>query len=378
MPSINQFLKQLATGDQIKDYAHGARLFVDDNYRLSPKYGFLFHVAFDINPEVSRMPRDQLLELGMVVKTASLPKFTVDVKTLNAYNRVNVVQNKIKYDPVQISFHDDSADVVRDFWYDYYSYYYRDSDYQHSVYTSAHKYSPRQAQAWGYSPRSYPRSQSSTQQFLRAVRIYSLHQKRFSEYTLINPVITAFRHGEHQNGANELMTHEMTISYETVKYAHGWASSRTVTGFADLHYDKRPSPLTPAGGGTNSILGPGGLLDTVDDVTTDLAEGNFLGAAFKGARGFQNFRGKDLKAIAGAELTSVGMDILRGNNPLSKVNIPSVSSLAGKVSSGLGTLASGIGFGSGSVRSNGGSVVTSRSPSASTYNPRFPDISGGE
>ena len=372
--SINQFLKQLSTGDSIKDYAHASRIFIDDNYRLSPKYGFLFHVALDINAEISNVPRDKMLELGMVVKAASLPKFSVDTKNLNAYNRVNIVQSKIKYDPVTITFHDDSADIVREFWYDYYSYYYRDSDYQPSVYTSAHKYTDRQTQDWGYSPRGYPSTQPGTQQFLKAVRLYSLHQKRFSEYTLINPTITAFRHGEHVNGENATMTHEMTVAFETVKYSHGWVSKNTVTGFADLHYDHRPSPLTPAGGGTQSILGPGGLLNSIDEITTDLADGNFLSAAFKGARAGQNFRGSNLKAIAGAELKSIGMDILRGNNPLSKVNVPSISNISNKVTSGLAAI--GVGrTNSRAVQSNGESVSdTGAQNPPSTQNTNFPEI----
>jgi hypothetical protein len=371
--SINQFLKELSTGDNVKDYSHASKLFVGDNYRLSPKYGFLFHVAVDINPEISRIPRDQILELGMIVKSASLPKFTVDTKTFNAYNRVNVVQNKIKYDPVNIVFHDDSADVVRNFWYDYYSYYYRDSDYQQSVYNSAHKYGVRQSQDWGYSPRFSSGNNPGTQQFVKAIRIYSLYQKKFSEYTLINPTITAFRHGEHVNGENGTMTHEMTVQFETVKYAYGYVSKNTVSGFADLHYDHVPSPLTPAGGGTNSILGPGGLLNTIDEITTDLSDGNFLSAALKGARGAQNFRGSNLKAIAGAELKSIGMDILRGNNPLSKINVPSLSNISSKVTSGLAS----IGSSSRSVRSNGEVINNAPSASNSTQRSGFSSIDDG-
>lgn len=369
MPSINQFLKQLSTGDNLKDYAHASRLFIDDNYRLSPKYGFLFHVAIDVNPEISRMPRDQLLELGMVIKRAALPKFSVDSKTLNAYNRAALVQNKIKYDPVSLVFHDDSADVVRNFWYDYYSYYYRDSDYQEGVYNYSHKYSQRRAQEWGYKPRSYPGSDPSTQQFIRSVRIYSLHQKRFTEYTLINPIITQFQHGDHENGSSTTMEHSMTISYETVKYAYGWVSNRTISGFADIHYDHVPSPLTPAGGGTRSILGPGGLIDTIDDVTTDLAEGNILGAVFKGARGLQNFKGANLKAIAGAELSSIGMDILRGNNPLRQVNVPSLQGITSTVGGLTGSLISKIP----GRPANVSSAVKSNGESLGRYNSNYFD-----
>lgn len=373
MASINQFLKALGPGDSIKDYSHASKIFVSDNYRLSPKYGFLFHVAIDVNPEISRTDRDRILELGMMVKTAALPKFTVDTKTLNSYNRVNIVQNKIKYDPINITFHDDSADLVREFWYDYYSYYYRDSDYQNSVYSSAHKYSSRQSDTWGYTPRSYPNSQPGTQQFLRGIRIYSLHQKRFTEYLLVNPTITAFRHGDHQNGNNELMQHDMTIQFETVKYSHGYVSKNTVSGFADLHYDHRPSPLTPAGGGTKSILGPGGLLNTIDEVTTDLADGNYLSAAFKTARGMQNFKGADLKRMAGRELTNVGIDILRGNNPLSKVNVPSISSIASKATASLGSFSS---LGAANlVRSNGEKIGSTGNSVYSTQNTSLPATS---
>lgn len=397
MASINQFLKQLGQGDQIHDYQHAARIFIDDNYRLSPKYGFLFHVAFDLNSEITRVPRDGMLEMGMVVKSANLPKFSIDNKVLNAYNRVNVVQNKIKYDPLTITFHDDSADLIRDFWYDYYSYYYRDSDYQETVYAAPHKYEMRQQQAWGYQPRQYPNSNQGTQQYIRAIRIYSLHQKRFSEYTLINPVITAFRHGDHQNGGNELMQHEMTVQFEAVKYRYGYVSKNTVSGFADLHYDHTPSPLSPAGGGTKSILGPGGLLASIDEVTSDLAEGNLLAAAFKGARALQNAKGMDLKAIAGAELAGIGMNILRGGNPMAGISVPTLSNLAGgfggyKPGDGqygnsllAGLVAGGVGLagkglnslktrslsGSGAIKTNGENVDVGQDVE-SNYNPTLP------
>ena len=113
----------------IKDYKHATRIFVDDNYSMSPKYGFVYYVVFELNPAIANIPNNQYAqELGMLVKSVTLPKFTIDTKTHNAYNRPNIVQNKIKYDPVSIMFHDDQGDRVRNFWYDYYSYFYRDPD----------------------------------------------------------------------------------------------------------------------------------------------------------------------------------------------------------------------------------------------------------
>ena len=130
---FNNFLKQIATGDSIKDFRHASRLFVDNNYRLSPKYSWIYHVFFDLNPQLTRIrDSNKLIEHGMLVKAVDLPKFTVQNKTLNEYNRPNIVQTKINYNDVNITFHDDMANVIRGFWYDYLTYYYRDLDIGYS------------------------------------------------------------------------------------------------------------------------------------------------------------------------------------------------------------------------------------------------------
>ena len=150
----NSFLNQLGTGDEIHDYQHASKTFVDSLYRLSPKIGTMYHVFMDLNSEVARTDQNSQIELGMMAKSVTLPRFSVSTKTLNAYNRKNIAQEKINYDPLSITFHDDSADVVRKFWYGYYSYYYRDSDHQLAIYDQDHKYKKRQQQNWGFSPQS--------------------------------------------------------------------------------------------------------------------------------------------------------------------------------------------------------------------------------
>ena len=107
--------------------------------------------------------------------------------------------------------------------------------------------------------------QNQSYQYIQAIRIYSLYQQQFSEYELINPIITSFKHGDHVNGENtSLLSHEMSVQYETVKYLTGSVTENTVGGFIDLHYDRSPSPqasgATPEG--SNS------------DVVTDLANSN--------------------------------------------------------------------------------------------------------
>lgn len=362
MGLLDGFLDQLGKGDTVKDRAHASKLFVGDKFALAPKLSWLYHVYFDLNPNVSKIGKQQMIESGMLVKSIDLPKFTIDAKTLNSYNKPNIVQNKIKYDPINIAFHDDHSDVVRNMWFDYYNYYYRDADAGFSdssarvadVYNAQTKYSARNYNNFGLNPRSYAIGRS---QYINSIRIYSLHQKKFSEYTLINPIITSFKHGAHASSSTDPLQHEMTISYEFVLYAYGTVSSTTVAGFADLHYDKSPSPLT-ASGGTRSILGPGGLMDTADSVIGDLSDGNLAGALFKSYRGLQNAGSMNLKAAALGELTQFGMDMLRGNNPMNRVAIPNMADLAtsakGVLSAGANELTSIF---SGAATSNGSNIV---------------------
>ena len=264
----------------MKDYKHAARIFTDANFRLSPKYGFLFYVEFDFNPLITSVSNRSAQELGMIVKSVSLPKYTIDTKTHNAYNRVNISQQKIKYDPITITFHDDQSDNVRNFWYDYYSFFYRDSDYADATYQGISKYQSRPSFDWGYSPRptvGYNNSQAYQQyQYIQGIRIYSLYQKNFSEYQLVNPIISGFSHGEHNNSDNQgLVQHQMSIQFETVKYLTGYVTNNTVGGFVDLHYDNTPSPIAP-NGGTGLVDNGNGGAEQATDAVTDLAYSNPL------------------------------------------------------------------------------------------------------
>lgn len=343
----NSFLNQIGTGDQIKDYQHASRTFVDGLYRLAPKYQSLFHVYVDLNQAIaSGTDRNSQIELGMMAKNVQLPRFSVQTKTYNAYNRKNISQERINYDPVAITFHDDSADVVRNFWYSYYQYYYRDSDHQLTTYDQEHKYKTRQEQQWGFSPGNG--SISGTPAFINSIRIYSLHQKSFSSYILIRPTITSFQHGMHTSGEYSPMEHTMQIAYEAVQYENGPVSNGTVLGFSEIHYDHSASPLSSIGGGTQSILGKGGLIEGAGDVITNLQNGNFLGAALGAVRTANNFKKMDLKKAAAAEFTQIGKDILRGQNPLSPVFVPTASSIA----TGLSKAVNGI-PGAGKINNSG-------------------------
>jgi hypothetical protein len=292
----------------------------------------------------------------MIVKSVSLPKYTIDVKAHNAYNRKNYVQNNIKYDPVTITFHDDQADNVKQFWYDYYSFYYRDPDYADATYQATHKYDRRASFDWGYTPRptvgynTYATNQPY--QYIQAIRIYSLYQGNFSEYELINPIITNFKHGDLANGENNTLQNEMTVQFETVKYLEGYVTTNTAGGFIDLHYDTTPSP-NPASEGS---VAPG----TNPAVVTDLA--NNQTALNPNLRpewvNPSNNLGSSLGlALAQATNLSAGVGINSGG-----ISIPSLAGLTSGVSSsaiiGQQLQAAGISLATRSVGQVAGAVVS--------------------
>jgi len=231
---------------KVKDFFHGERLFGANQNRLVPKYSFLYHVFFEINSENAKTmykpTGDAIREVGMLAKSVELPKFDIETKALNSYNQHINVQTGIKYNAVKIDFHDDSANVVRNFWEDYMTYYYSDSynDATVAATMGKNRYAFK-SPFWGYAPRGQV-------SYLTEVKIYSLSMGRYSLYTLVNPVIDTWTHGTHTAGQNEFIGHSMSLRYEYVRYQDGAIAdidnATTVSGFGGIHYDKQRSTLT--------------------------------------------------------------------------------------------------------------------------------------
>ena len=349
MSFFNPFLKGLTSVDNVKGYDHASKIFGSNALELSPKYSFLFHVYFDLADGITY---NRQTEVGLMVKSVDLPRYNIATKTLNSYNRPNIVQSKVNYQSVSIVFHDDSANIVRDFWFAYYNYFYRDSDVPEVTgYQYPYKYGANliDKNTMGYRPLG------SGRRYLQSIRIYSLSRKIASEYVLVNPVITAFNHSRHDNGNNNnFMEHTMTVDYETVMYRQ--SSTDQVNGFAQTnYYDNAPSPLSRPGS-TKSILGPGGLLGTAGSVINNLAEGNLLSAAVGFARGKQQFKGTKIKDVALAEVKGITKDILRGQNPNSRISVPTLNNIGNNTKPPTGKVI------------NRTSTTTTETPQISTVN----------
>ena len=257
----------------VSNWRHATRMFIDDTYRLAPRSRFLFYVKFELDKTSYNAPSFTARhadEVGMLVKSSDLPKFTVEMTSKNQYNRKKLVQTAISYDPITIKFHDDSDGVTNALWAIYYGYYSADR-HNTDVAFEANHYRPTKTAKDNY---RYGLDNNITSPMFKSISIYTMSRQRFLGYTLINPRIKKWEHGTMDHAANEMLESSMTLEYESVRYSGGTVSQDNPKGFATLHYDTMPSPLSVAGGGTKTLTGSGGVLAGITEIFGDVASGN--------------------------------------------------------------------------------------------------------
>jgi len=271
------------------DARHAARLYVDNQFARAPRTKFLYHVSFDIVDYAleSQAFSKKRKEVSMLVKQADLPRITIEHDIKNQYNRKRVVYKELKYEPLNISFHDDNIGIVNALWAQYLSFY------------SPERFNP--TDAWkdtSYGPyKSYPegtdkqskgatyrygldvskgvagnaRTNALISPFFRSITLYTLSRKKFNSYTLVNPHIVSWNHGNLDQASNNgTVEAQMSLVYESILYGTGSiVKGKEPDGFADLIYDNTPSPLSIGGGTLSSVFGPGGLISAGSSIIDD-------------------------------------------------------------------------------------------------------------
>jgi hypothetical protein len=350
MPSINNFLKGFQDGlPGMKDYRHASRLYIDDNHKLMPKQKFLFHVVFETDETlfVDGFNSNERYELNMLVKSCELPKYNMSVEEKTQYNKKMYAATRIAYEPVNITFHDDHADTVNAFWKKYYEYHIADSVSMNSeirrLQTKDDLYD------WGDQRTTNKFGMDTPAQrkkpYLKGIQIFVLHKQRFTSMRLVNPVIGSFSHDnlDQADGAG-IMSNTMQVLYETVTYKTGIITKNNVPGFATLHYDNEPSPLTVLGRGTNSIFGPGGVVDGIGSVIRNIQNDNILGAILSASNTYNNAKKikkkdvkEELKGIAKEGVLEIGKQAGSITNPVGAFAVGAAVAGAAVIASAKGT-----------------------------------------
>ena len=352
------FLTGFFGGQGLKDYAHASKTFRTNGYELAPRNKFLFHVYFNLNTTEIPTLRNVFsassqAELGLLVKTIQLPTYNLDTETLNQYNRKRIIQKKINYQPVSMTFHDDGGDLSRLLWYNYYSYYYKDPNQQYGSASNMNgsigqvdnepgfSYNSRDIYAnnrpvndWGYIGEGYMQASagasgnpgadqsSGKPPFFKDITIYGLDQHKWASYVLINPLIKEWKHDQYNySEGGGIMENSMTVEYETVKYyagaIGGSRSDTNVKGFADpAHYDNIRSSLARPGS-TRTVLGQGGLLDAGIGIARDLQTDSFdpIGAIQKAGTAYNTFKGANIKSVVNEEANAALKSVIRNSIP---------------------------------------------------------------
>ena len=350
MPSINNFLKGFQDGlPGMKDYQHASRLYIDNNFKLMPKQKFLFHVVFNTDETlfVDGFNANERYELNMLVKACDLPKYNMSMEEKTQYNKKMYTATRIAYEPVNITFHDDHADTVNAFWKKYYEYNIADSIGMNNDLTISNTkddyYDFGDARATTKFGLDTPKQ--SKKPYLKGIEIFVLHKQRFTSMTLVNPVIGSFSHDSlDQADGQGIMNNTMQILYETVIYKAGIVNKNNVPGFATVHYDNSPSPLSVLGGGTNSIFGPGGVVDGIGSVMRDVQSGNILGAILGASNTYNNAKKikksavkEELKGIAKDGVLEVGKQAGSITNPVAQFSVGAAIVGATALASARGT-----------------------------------------
>lgn len=294
---FTRFLKGVGQGitnpkGNLGDARHAARLYVDNQYVRAPRTKFLYHVQFNINRPalLSGAFTKHTKAIDMLVKQADLPKITMEHEIKNQYNKKKIIYKDIKYEPLNLVFHDDNLGVINAMWAQYLSWYSNERLLPQTFWTRDNNPYRRSIDAQVELPDTSRKETTTrygldvaklnyTNPFFDSITIYTLSRKKFNSYVLINPHITSWNHGNLDQASNNgTVEATMNIVYETVLYGTGSVVKGTQGGpdalprqFTDLYYDNTPSPLSIQGGQISTIFGPGGLLQAGSGIVEDAA-----------------------------------------------------------------------------------------------------------
>jgi len=320
MPDNNGYLVPSAEAT-LRDYDHASKLFRDDAFRFLPKQANLFHVAFDFSRSIGfgETIAAERIEAGLLVKDVDLPSYTISNKINNAYNRKNVIQSQIKYGDVRITFHDDSANLTNAMWQAYYEYYYADSYGEPEEYRVDTKYNDRVRLNWGFVPPSKP--------FFESIRIYSLSQKKFTGYTLINPLINSWKHGKHSSDSDDALENQMGLVFESVLYSQGIIGEDSEPKFfTDMHYDNEISPLGLGATGSvppANVEASGATIRGSVNVFDQFFDGNYEGGVASVIDAALAGEGRRIKDHLITTTRNIGAAIITGDKISDIYNFPS-------------------------------------------------------
>lgn len=186
-----------------------------------PRPKFLFLVRFVRGPGQGSPVWQN--GLTFAVKSFDRPSVSPQLQQLNQYNKKRIVQTGLKYEPVNIEFHDTVDAVVNRMWQEYASYYFGDfrrSDQYDWAYDVTLDDFNDQGQGFGYTLPPGDKTSASyleAANFFERVECYQLFGGHFIRFDLVHPKISRYSPDE-MSYAEGGQPHgiRMTFEYEAV------------------------------------------------------------------------------------------------------------------------------------------------------------------
>jgi hypothetical protein len=251
MSTLDPYLVNVNLDVHLRDARHAHQLFTEYGHSFAPKQKFLYHVVF----QPSRAVADASLyntfkfqkEIGVLAKMLDLPSFRASIENKQQYNRKKNVQTRLDYQDIRIVFHDDNIGATRSMLEEYYKWYYVDGSQDIN---RGGAYNPRDKFAEkvpSYGLNVQKQSTAHEIPFFEYIKIYQLARQQWFSYTLVNPLLSAWQHGdlEYADGAG-VVENTITVAYEAVLYDKGDIGDfGEPTNFTseETRYDNTPSPI---------------------------------------------------------------------------------------------------------------------------------------
>ena len=266
MSVLDPYLTNVDLDVHLRDARHAHQLFTEYSHAFAPKQKFLYHVVFQPHREIGNATLQNTIkfqkEIGVLAKAVDLPSFRASIENKQQYNRKKNIQTRLDYQDINIRLHDDNTGATRGMLEDYYKWYFVDG---RQTVGNTSLVGPTRGSGGAYNPRdkyseivpqyglnALNKNSSKQVPFYEYIKIYQLARKQWFSYTLVNPLLAAWQHGELEYGDGAgLMENSITVAYESVLYNNGTIGEdgepATFTSQETL-YDNVPSPQAYPGG----------------------------------------------------------------------------------------------------------------------------------
>jgi hypothetical protein len=254
----------------LRDWRHANQFYSNFGHAFSPKVKFLYHVVFVPNDKVPLTFRANTKEfskeIAMLVNSTDLPAFRVNMENKQQYNRKKNLQTRVDYQDVQMRLWDDNVGSVRAMLQEYYQYYIEDGRHTENdgSFKQRDKYHTGAPSNYGLNTSAHRTNEA----FFKYIHIYQMGKNKWNRYTLVNPMLAQWNHGDVAYGEGAgMVEHTLTFAYEAVFFANGTVGDASEpTNFTDPEtgYDTTKPEIVSQEVGTP----PPGLINPTASVST--------------------------------------------------------------------------------------------------------------